>query len=205
MVTEFVRRLDKMIMKGAIFMEQTNFTSEQAEVLLQKLKSRFQSNQNRHEGMNWSAIEAKLRSQPTKLWSLHFMEQTGGEPDVFSYDAETSEYIFFDFSAETPVGRRNLCYDRAALESRKEYKPENNVLDVAADMGVSLLTEDQYRALQKVGAFDRKTSSWIFTPVQIRSLGGALFCDRRYDHVFTYHNGAESYYSSRGFRAALAV
>ena len=186
-------------------MDQSIFTAEQAEVLLQTLKSRFTANQNRHEGIDWAPVEARLRALPGKLWSLHQMEATGGEPDVMLQDDKTGEYVFADFSAETPAGRRNLCYDRAALEARKEYKPANAAMDLAQEMGVTILNEDEYRALQRIGAFDRKTSSWILTPQEIRSLGGALFCDRRYDHVFTYHNGAESYYSVRGFRAMLRV
>lgn len=186
-------------------MTATSLTAEQADALLQTLRSRFLTNQSRHEGIVWPAVESRLRTKPAKLWSLYLMETTGGEPDVFSFDASTGEYVFFDFSAETPAGRRNLCYDRAALNSRKENKPANSALDLAEEMGVTILTEEQYRALQELGAFDRKTSSWIFTPQEIRALGGAIFCDRRYDHVFTYHNGAESYYSVRGFRAALKV
>ncbi len=186
-------------------MDRTIFTAAQTDALLQTLQSRFHSNMNRHEGLDWAAIEARLRDQPEKLWSLHRMEETGGEPDVFAPDAGTHEYVFFDFSAETPNGRKSLCYDRAALESRKEYKPVSSVLDMAQEMGVSLLSEEQYRAMQELGAFDKKTSSWVLTPPEIRSLGGAIFCDRRYNHVFTYHNGAESYYSSRGFRAVLRV
>lgn len=186
-------------------MAQSEFTLEQEESLLQTLKSRFSSNRNRHETIEWAAVEARLRNQPAKLRSLQMMEQTGGEPDVFAVDASTGEFIFYDFSAESPTGRRNLCYDRDALDARKEFKPANSALDLAKEMGVSLLSEEQYRALQEKGAFDRKTSSWISTPAEIRTLGGALFCDRRYDHVFTYHNGAESYYSVRGFRAALRV
>ncbi|MPN44878.1 hypothetical protein SDC9_192445 [bioreactor metagenome] len=160
---------------------------------------------SRHPSVSWSAVEARLRSHATKLWSLSLMEHTGGEPDVFGFDEKTGEVTFFDFSAETPAGRKNLCYDRAALDSRKENKPANSVLDLAASMGVSLLSEEEYRVLQTLGEFDRKTSSWVLTPPEIRSLGGAIFCDRRYDHVFTYHNGAESYYSSRGFRASLRI
>jgi hypothetical protein len=160
---------------------------------------------NRHEGADWADVEKLLREKPEKIRSLHRMEETGGEPDVFSSDAGKSGYMFFDFSAESPSGRRSLCYDREALESRKEFKPETSVLDMAAEMGVSLLSEEEYRAMQQTGAFDKKTSSWVFTPHEIRSLGGAIFCDRRYNHVFTYHNGAESYYSARGFRAALRV
>lgn len=175
------------------------------EELLQSLQTRFTQHMTRHPGLLWSDVEARLLSKPEKLRALLEMEQTGGEPDVFAQDAGTGEMIFFDFAAETPAGRRNLCYDRAALDARKENKPANSVLDLAEQMGVSLLTEDQYRALQTLGEFDRKTSSWVLTPPEIRSLGGALFCDRRYNHVFTYHNGAESYYSARGFRAALKV
>lgn len=175
------------------------------EQLLQTLKARFEKNKIRHAHINWQSVEERLRSNPDKLRALLEMENTGGEPDLFGLDASTGEYVFFDFSDETPTGRRTLCYDRAALDARKENKPMNSVLDMAEQMGVSLLSEDQYRALQQIGDFDRKTSSWVLTPPEIRSLGGALFCDRRYDHVFTYHNGAESYYSSRGFRAALSV
>ena len=186
-------------------MDQTLFNLQNAEELLQTLKNRFLSHMSRHPSVSWEAVEARLRSNPTKLWSLYMMESTGGEPDVFGYDATTDEFVFFDFSAETPAGRRNLCYDRAALDARKEYKPANSALDLAAEMRVSILTEDEYRALQTLGEFDRKTSSWVNTPVEIRSLGGALFCDRRYNHVFTYHNGADSYYGVRGFRAKLAI
>lgn len=173
--------------------------------LLQTLKTRFEKQKARHADLHWADVEARLLSKPDKLRSLLEMEQTGGEPDVFAQDAGTGEYIFFDFAAETPAGRRNLCYDRAALDARKEFKPASSVLDMAEQMGVSLLSEAQYRALQTLGEFDQKTSSWVLTPPEIRSLGGALFCDRRYQHVFTYHNGAESYYSARGFRAALKV
>ena len=186
-------------------MDKTTLTMAQAEELLKTLRERFEYNLFRHPSVSWSAVEAKLRSHTTKLWSLLLMEKTGGEPDVFGIDESTGEVIFFDFSAETPTGRKNLCYDRAALDGRKANKPEDSVLDVAAKMGVSLLSEDEYRALQQTGAYDQKTSSWVLTPQEIRKLGGALFCDRRYDHVFTYHNGAESYYSSRGFRASLRV
>ena len=186
-------------------MDKTTLTVAQAEELLKTLQTRFESHLSRHPSVSWAAVETKLRSHATKLWSLLLMEQTGGEPDVFGIDADTGEVILFDFSAETPSGRKNLCYDRAALDARKENKPASSVLDVASDMGVSLLNEDEYRALQLTGAFDQKTSSWVRTPQEIRKLGGAIFCDRRYDHVFTYHNGAESYYSSRGFRASLRV
>ena len=175
------------------------------EELLQTLKNRFEKNTARHSDIRWVDVEARLMNNPSKLVSLQQMEQTGGEPDVFAFDAASGAYIFFDFSAETPAERKTLCYDRAALDARKENKPATSVLDMAAQMGVSLLSEEQYRALQTLGAFDQKTSSWVLTPPEIRSLGGALFCDRRYNHVFTYHNGAESYYSSRGFRASLRV
>ncbi len=182
-----------------------NLTPEQTGELLGALQSRFLTNPARHARLGWPAVEERLRVNPGKLWSLWQMESTGGEPDVFSRDESTGELIFMDFSAETPEGRRTLCYDRAALDARKANKPENSVLDMADQMGVSLLNEEQYRALQTRGEFDRKTSSWVFTPPEIRKLGGALFCDRRYDHVFTYHNGADSYYSARGFRASLRV
>ena len=186
-------------------MDQTTFTMQLAENLLQTLKSRFEANMHRHAALRWNSVEARLRSNPTRLWSLYMMETTGGEPDVVGLDASSGEYIFFDCSAETPAGRRNLCYDRAALDARKENKPAGSALDRAAEIGVTLLTEDDYRFLQTLDAFDRKTSSWVETPASIRSLGGAIFCDRRYDHVFTYHNGAESYYGVRGFRAKLSI
>ena len=186
-------------------MNQTNFTRELAEELLETLKSRFQANQHRHAGISWETVEARLRTHVPKLWSLYMMEKTGGEPDLFALDASTGEVLFYDFSAETPLGRRNFCYDRAAWDSRKENKPETSAMEKAENMGVTMLNEDEYRALQTLGEFDRKTSSWIETPAAIRTLGGALFCDRRYNHVFTYHNGAESYYGVRGFRAKLSV
>jgi hypothetical protein len=173
--------------------------------LLDVLKIRFEENVARHEGLKWSDVEKRLEADPGKLRSLGEMEATGGEPDVVGRDGRTGEYIFYDCSAETPAGRRSICYDREALESRKKHKPENNALDMAAAMGIELLSEAEYRSLQKLGAFDTKTSSWIRTPSAIRELGGALFCDRRYDHVFVYHNGAESYYAARGFRGSLRV
>lgn len=169
------------------------------------LHTRFDQNMNRHRGVEWSALKEKLQSNTEKSWSLELMEKSGGEPDVVGYDEETSEYIFFDCSSESPAGRRNLCYDTDALASRKTNKPKGSALDMAASMGIEILTEEQYRALQELGTFDTKTSSWIVTPHKIRELGGALFCDRRYNHVFTYHNGAESYYSVRGFRGSLRV
>jgi hypothetical protein len=173
--------------------------------LLSVLKIRFEKNIHRHQGLEWAKVPAKLEASPEKLWSLHEMERTGGEPDVVGRDKKTGEFIFYDCTAESPQGRQSLCYDRAALESRKKHKPENNALDMAAAMGVELLTEEQYRELQKLGNFDTKTSSWVKTPADIRNLGGALFCDRRYDHVFMYQNGAESYYAARGFRGLVRV
>jgi hypothetical protein len=177
------------------------------EELIGTLKARFEKNMNRHRGIDWAKIQAKLDSQlgGEKLWSLHEMERTGGEPDVVGHDEKTGEYIFWDCSAESPKGRRSICYDREALDSRKEHKPENNAIELAASMGIELLTEEQYRELQQLGNFDTKTSSWVKTPSEIRKLGGAIFCDRRYNHVFVYHNGAESYYGVRGFRGSLRV
>jgi hypothetical protein len=177
----------------------------QREELLRTLKARFEKNMNRHAGFEWTQVQAKLEAHPEKLWSLHEMERTGGEPDVVGYDKKPGEYIFYDCSAESPKGRRSLCYDRKALESRKEHKPENSATDLAAAMQVEILTEEQYRELQRLGNFDTKTSSWVKTPSEIRKLGGALFCDRRYNTVFVYHNGAETYYAARGFRASLRV
>jgi hypothetical protein len=178
---------------------------EQREVLLGALKARFEKNMNRHKGLQWAEVQAKLNANTQKLWSLSEMERTGGEPDVVDYDKKTDEYIFYDCAAESPKGRRSICYDREGWESRKEHKPENNAIDLAAFMGIELLTEEQYRELQKLGNFDTKTSSWVQTPADIRKFGGALFCDRRYNHVFVYHNGAESYYSTRAFRGSLRV
>jgi hypothetical protein len=180
-------------------------SSKQCEELLKTLKARFEKNMNRHKGLDWTKVKAKLEANPDKLWSLNEMERTGGEPDVVGCDKKTGEFIFYDCSAESPKDRRSLCYDRQALDSRKEHKPKNNAIDVAAAMGIELLSEEQYRELQKLGNFDTKTSSWVKTPADIRKLGGAIFCDRRYDHVFLYHNGAESYYAARGFRGSLRV
>lgn len=177
----------------------------QREELLNLLRARFEKNMHRHEGLTWAEVLSKLEASPEKLWSLGEMERTGGEPDVVEYDSTTGEYIFFDCSAESPKGRRSVCYDPEALESRKEHKPANSATGMADNMGVELLTEEQYRQLQRLEKFDLKTSSWVKTPPAIRKLGGALFCDRRYDHVFLYHNGAESYYGARGFRGALRV
>jgi hypothetical protein len=177
----------------------------QRDDLLKVLKIRFEKNLNRHKGLEWASVQAKLEANPEKLRSLSEMERTGGEPDVAGHDKATGEYVFCDCSAESPIGRRNLCYDREALDARKENKPENSVLDVAAAMGIELLTEAEYRALQQLGAFDLKTSSWVKTPAEIRKLGGALFCERRYDAVFVFHNSAPSYYGARGFRGSLRV
>lgn len=180
-------------------------STSQQEELISILKARFKKFANRHQGIAWADVEAKLQASKEKLWSLYQMEQTGGEPDVVGLDEQTGAYIFYDCAAETPKGRRSICYDRAALEERKEHKPQNNALDMAAGMGITLLTEAQYRELQRLGSFDLKTSSWVQTPAEIRKLGGALFCDCRYNHVFVYHNGAQSYYGSRGFRGMLKV
>jgi hypothetical protein len=178
---------------------------EQREQLLKVLKARFEKNMNRHQGLEWSEVRAKLEANAEKLWSLNEMESTGGEPDVVGHDKNRGEYIFYDCSPESPKGRRSLCYDREALESRKENKPKDNAIEMAAAMGVELLTEEQYRELQKLGNFDVKTSSWVETPSDIRKLGGALFCDRRFNTVFVYHNGAGSYYAARAFRGSLRV
>jgi hypothetical protein len=182
-----------------------NLVPEQRKELLTTLKARFEKNMSRHNGLEWDRVQARLESNAEKLWSLNEMERTGGEPDVIGYDKATDVYIFCDCSAESPKSRRSVCYDREALESRKEHKPENNAVDMAAAMSIELLTEDDYRALQQLGDFDTKTSSWVKTPAAIRKLGGALFCDRRYDHVFLYHTGAEAYYAARGFRGSLRV
>jgi len=186
-------------------MSKTKLSTKQRDELLSALKARFEKNMKRHKGLEWSKIEARLEANPEKLWSLNEMEITGGEPDVVGQDKKTGEYIFYDCSTETPKGRRSVCYDREALESRKEHKPKNNAIDMAVAMGIELLSEEQYRELQKLGEFDSKTSSWVQTPSDIRKHGGALFCDRRYDHVFVYHNGAESYYGARAFRGSLRV
>jgi hypothetical protein len=186
-------------------MSNRTISNKQREELLKALQSRFEKNMNRHKGLEWVKVQAKLEAKPEKLWSLNEMERTGGEPDVVGHDKKTGEYIFYDCSFESPAGRRSLCYDREALESRKEHKPKNNAADMAASMGIELLTEEQYRELQKLGEFDTKTSSWVKTPSNIRKLGGAIFCDRRYNTVFVYHNGADSYYAARGFRGWVRV
>ena len=182
-----------------------DMNAKQREELLQTLKARFEKNINRHKGVEWAKVQAKLEANNEKLWSLNEMERTGGEPDVVGHDKKSGEYIFYDCSTESPKGRRSVCYDREALEARKENKPKDSAINMAAAMGVELLTEEQYRALQKLGEFDLKTSSWIQTPADIRKLGGALFCDRRYNTVFLYHNGADSYYAARGFRGSVRV
>jgi len=186
-------------------MPNVTLSKKQREEILGVLKARFEKNMNRHQGLEWGKVQAKLEANAAKIWSLHEMERTGGEPDVVGQDKKTGDHIFYDCSAESPKDRRSLCYDREALDSRKENKPKGNAMDMAAAMGVELLTEEQYRELQKLGSFDAKTSSWVKTPSGIRELGGALFCDRRFDTVFVYHNGAESYYAARAFRGSLRV
>jgi hypothetical protein len=186
-------------------MSNVTLANKQREELLRALKARFEKNVNRHKGLEWAEVQAKLETNTEKLRSLHEMERTGGEPDVVGRDKKTGEYIFYDCSAESPKGRRSFCYDREALQSRKENKPKDNAVDAAAAMGIELLTEEQYRELQKLGTFDTKTSSWVKTPSDVRKLGGALFCDRRFNTVFVYHNGAESYYAGRAFRGSLRV
>lgn len=185
--------------------EKKSLSPEQCEEILGILRARFEGNMNRHKELEWAHVQAKLEANNEKLWSLNEMENTGGEPGIIGYDKETDEYIFYDCSTESPKGRRSVCYDQEALESRKKNKPENNAIDMATDMGIEILNEEQYRELQKLGKFDLKTSSWIQTPPHIRNLGGAIFCDRRYDTVFVYHNGADSYYAARGFRGSLRV
>lgn len=186
-------------------MSKKKLSAQQNDELIKTLKVRFEKNKQWHKGLDWAAVQTRLEANPVKLWSLDEMEVTGGEPDVVGFDKKTGEFIFYDCSAESPKGRRSICYDHHALESRKEHKPANSAVEMAKDMGIELLTEEQYRALQQLGEFDLKTSSWIVTPPDIRKLGGALFCDRRYDTVFLYHNGAESYYAARGFRGMVRV
>jgi hypothetical protein len=183
----------------------SKLSKKEREELIEELKTRFEKHMNRHKGLEWAKVQARLDAHAEKLWSLNEMEGSGGEPDVVGHDKASGEYVFYDCSAESPGGRRSICYDRAALDSRKEHKPKSSAIDMAAAMGIDLLTEDQYRDLQKLGKFDTKTSSWVKTPPEIRKLGGAIFCDRRYDTVFVYHNGAESYYAARGFRGWLKV
>ncbi|HLR69715.1 DUF4256 domain-containing protein [Virgibacillus alimentarius] len=191
--------------KGNEISNNKELSPEQGEALLRVLRARFEKNKHRHKGLTWAKVQAKLQTHTDKLWSLHEMERTGGEPDVVGYDKEKDAYTFYDCAAESPKGRRSVCYDREGLESRKKHKPENNAIDMATAMGIELLTEEQYRALQKLENVDMKTSSWVQTPSAIRELGGALFCDYRYGHVFVYHNGASSYYSARGFRGSLKI
>ena len=186
-------------------MSKKELSPKQSEELLRALKARFEKNMNRHKGLAWAKVQAKLEANSKQLWSLNEMERTGGEPDVVSHDKKTGEDLFYDCSTESPKGRRSVCYDREALDARKEHKPKDSAMDMAAVMGIELLTEEQYRELQKLGDFDVKTSSWVKTPSDIRKLGGALFCDRRYNHVFVYHNGADSYYGARAFRGSLRV
>jgi hypothetical protein len=185
--------------------KEKRLSPERTEELLRTLETRFRKNRNRHRGLAWAEVQTKLEANPRKLWSLNEMERTGGEPDVVGHNKKMREYTFYDCSAESPKGRRSVCYDREALESRKEHKPLDSAMEMAAAMGIELLTEEQYRALQKLGSFDTKTSSWVETPSNIRNLGGALFCDRRYDTVFVFHNGAETYYAARAFRCSLTV
>ncbi len=185
--------------------EKNNLSQEQSEEITSILKARFEKNKNRHKVIDWAAIQERLDANPAKLWSLNQMEITGGEPDVVGQDKKTGEYLFYDCAAESPKGRRSFCYDREALDARKEFKPANSAVDMAADMGIELLTEDEYQGLQKLGKFDLKTSSWLKTPPEIRKLGGAIFADFRYEHVFVYHNGVQSYYGGRGFRGVLKV
>jgi hypothetical protein len=192
-------------MHQALKKNKKDLSPEQRKELLRTLKARFERNMNRHQGLEWANAQARLEANAERLWSLNEMERTGGEPDVVGHDKKTGEYIFYDCSAESPKGRRSVCYDREALDSRKENKPKDSAMDMAAAMGIELLTEEQYRELQKLGDFDTKTSSWVKTPADIRKLGGAIFCDRRYDTVFVYHNGAESYYAARAFRGSLKV
>ncbi len=186
-------------------MKKQELSSKLSKELLTTLNERFLKNTDRHKGLEWSKVQTKLEANSQKMWSLYEMERTGGEPDVVEFDKKTGEFIFYDCAAESPSGRRSLCYDDDALQSRKENKPKNSAVEMATEMGIELLTEDQYRTLQELGPFDRKTSSWVKTPKKIRELGGAIFCDRRYDTIFMYHNGAESYYAARGFRASLRV
>lgn len=180
-------------------------SQEETVGLIKILKARFEKNRQRHQGIEWEAVQARLEAHPEKLWSLDEMELTGGEPDVVGYDAKSGEYLFYDCSAESPKGRRSTCFDKEARENRKDFPPENSAEEMATEMGINILSEEEYRYLQGLGAFDLKTSSWIQTPAAIRKLGGALFCDRRYDHVFVYHNGAQSYYAARGFRGMLKI
>src|SRR5947207_3187365 len=205
MVDHYANRFVLETIMNNIRNNKQTLSPQQRDDLLRVLKARFEKNMDRHKGLEWAKVQDKLQRNTEKLWSLNEMETTGGEPDVVGHEKQSAEYIFYDCSAESPKGRRSVCYDHEALESRREHKPQNNAVDMAAAMGIELLTEEQYRQLQKLGNFDTKTSNWVKTPAAIRKLGGALFCDRRYDTVFIYHNGAESYYAARGFRGLLKV
>jgi hypothetical protein len=200
-----LKEKDRKTMHRSLKNNKKELSPEQREQLLRTLKARFEKNMDRHQDVEWAKVQTKLGANSEKLWSLSEMERTGGEPDVVDQDKKTGEYIFYDCSAESPKGRRSLCYDREALQSRKENRPKDNAVDAAAAMGIELLTEEQYRKLQNLGEFDAKTSSWLHTPSKVRELGGALFCDRRFNTVFVYHNGAESYFAARGFRGSLKV
>ena len=204
-MSNYVEREETKVAKTVSTRDKKKLSPEQQEEFLKALKSRFDKNMKRHEGLEWAKVQAKLEASPDKMWSLHEMERTGGEPDVIGHDKKTGEYLFYDCSEESPKGRRSICYDHEALEARKEHKPKDSAVNMAAAIGIDLLTEEQYRDLQKLGEFDTKTSSWVKTPPEVRKLDGALFCDRRFNHVFLYHNGAESYYAARGFRGSLRV
>lgn len=204
-MSNYVEREETKVAKTVSTRDKKKLSPEQQEEFLKALKSRFDKNMKRHEGLEWAKVQAKLEASPDKMWSLHEMERTGGEPDVIGHDKKTGEYLFYDCSEESPKGRRSICYDHEALEARKEHKPKDSAVNMAAAIGIDLLTEEQYRDLQKLGQFDTKTSSWVKTPPEVRKLDGALFCDRRFNHVFLYHNGAESYYAARGFRGSLRV
>jgi len=204
-LSNYVEREETKVAKTVSTRDKKKLSPEQQEEFLKALKSRFDKNMKRHEGLEWAKVQAKLEASPDKMWSLHEMERTGGEPDVIGHDKKTGEYLFYDCSEESPKGRRSICYDHEALEARKEHKPKDSAVNMAAAIGIDLLTEEQYRDLQKLGEFDTKTSSWVKTPPEVRKLDGALFCDRRFNHVFLYHNGAESYYAARGFRGSLRV
>jgi len=204
-LSNYVEREETKVAKTVSTRDKKKLSPEQQEEFLKALKSRFDKTMKRHEGLEWAKVQAKLEASPDKMWSLHEMERTGGEPDVIGHDKKTGEYLFYDCSEESPKGRRSICYDHEALEARKEHKPKDSAVNMAAAIGIDLLTEEQYRDLQKLGQFDTKTSSWVKTPPEVRKLDGALFCDRRFNHVFLYHNGAESYYAARGFRGSLRV
>ena len=204
-MSNYVEREETKVAKTVSTRDKKKLSPEQQEEFLKALKSRFDKNMKRHEGLEWAKVQAKLEASPDKMWSLHEMERTGGEPDVIGHDKKTGEYLFYDCSEESPKGRRSICYDHEALEARKEHKPKDSAVNMAAAIGIDLLTEEQYRDLQKLGQFDTKTSSWVKTPPEVRKLDGALCCDRRFNHVFLYHNGAESYYAARGFRGSLRV